>query len=101
MTKRFTLYLPIIIFTSLLTGCVDNDPELKSFYKMSCEELMTKQVQIKEDLDSNSFGAILGAIFDENQLENDSRQEENSLKRDLRDVQRAIYDRKCEWNTIK
>ena len=101
MTNKLITYLPIIILTSLLTGCIDTDLELKSFYKMSCEELLSKQVEIKEDLDSNSFGVILGAIFDENQIENDSRQEENSLKRDLRDVQRAIYDRKCEWNTIK
>ena len=90
-----------IVMIILLTGCMENDPELKSFYKMSCDELMSKQVEIKEDLGSNFVGIILGAIFDDNNIENESKREENSLKRDLRDVQRAIYDRKCEWNTIK
>ena len=99
---RLTIkYLCIFTMIIVFTGCVENDPELKSFYKMDCDELMSKQAQIKEDLGSNSVGIILGAIFDDNNIENESRQEENSLKRDLRDVQRAIYDRKCEWNTIK
>ena len=100
MTK-ITKYLSIVAIITLFTGCINNEAELKSFYKMSCDELISKQAEIKEDLDSNSVSVILGAIFDDNDIEHESRREESSLKRDLRDVQRAIYDRKCEWNTIK
>ena len=94
-------YFFILMIITLFTGCIENEPELKSFYKMGCDELMSKQAQIKEDLGSNSVGVILEAIFDDNNRGNEFQREENSLKRDLRDVQRAIYDRKCEWNNIQ
>ena len=91
----------ILSISLIFLGCVDDQPELKSFYKMSCDELMTKQAQLKVDIGSNSFGIILEDIFNDHNMHNESQREDNNLKRDLRDVQRAIYDRKCEWENTK
>ena len=98
MNNNIKIVFILLNISLLLSSCVDDTPELKSFYKMNCDELMTKQAELKEDIGSNSLGVIISVILDDNNID-DSQRETNNLKRDLRDVQRAIYDRKCDWDS--
>jgi hypothetical protein len=100
--KKTVIVLSALTVSLFFTACSDK-PMMPSYYKMSCSALSEKEKSLQEDmkLDSVSYvvDGIADAVDDTAHTAADAASSNIQLqatKRELRDIQRVIYEKGCQ-----